>query len=218
MTHQLVQEIFQKFTNANIKQKTGVLTFELADLKVQIDNKDIIGGVLQSWFGEWLTANGFSDLQEDTQEFPDFLFEGDVFLELKTFDSKKSPAFDIANFASYIDSLLLKPQRLNSDYLVFSYKVVDREISIAEIWLKKVWELTGPSDENILALQVKRGQPYNIRPKSGFRQGRGIFTSRREFVEALWLAGLRFGTPASCNQDWFKTVTTRFEAITGKKL
>ena len=131
VTNKLIQEIIAKLEESEVLKKQGVLTFDFAEIKIQLDNKDIICGVLQSWFDAWLSKNGYSDLQIETQTFPDFLFKGEIFLELKTFNSEASPAFDIANIASYIDSLLVKPQRLNADYLIFSYIVINKKISIS---------------------------------------------------------------------------------------
>ena len=218
VTNKLIQEIIAKLEESEVLKKQGVLTFDFAEIKIQLDNKDIIGGVLQSWFDAWLSKNGYSDLQIETQTFPDFLFKGEIFLELKTFNSEASPAFDIANFASYIDSLLVTPQRLNADYLIFSYKVKSKKISLSENWVKKIWEISGPSRQNIINLQVKRHQPYNIRPTSGFRTGVSGFASRRQFVDHLWRAGLKFETPESCDADWFRRVESKFKQITGTEL
>ena len=218
MTNPLISEIVTKIRESGVIRKDGLLTFELAGISIEIDNKDVIGGILQSWFGEWLKVNGFKDIQKETQQFPDFQFNGDIWMELKTFDAEKSPSFDVANFASYIDSLLIKPQRLNSDYLIFSYIVHDSRISINDIWIKKVWEITGPSERNILNLQVKRNQPYNIRPKTWYSHNVETFNSRREFVNALWRAGMHFETPKSCDNFWFDKVEYLFEERTGMKL
>lgn len=218
MTNPLISEIVAKVRADSGIKKDGLLQFELAGISIEIDNKDIIGGVLESWFGEWLKVHGYKYLDSATQEFPDFEFKGDIYLELKTFNAENGPSFDIANFASYLNSLLIKPQRLNSDYLIFSYKVHDSRISINDVWIKKVWEITGPSPKNITQLQVKEGKVYNIRPKSWYSARVETYASRRDFVNALWRAGMRFGTPSSCDNQWFNNVEKMFKAKTGTEL
>ena len=218
MTNPLVSQIVSQLRADNVTKKKGLLKFELAGISIEIDNKDVLGGILQSWFSAWLNTHGYNDLQEATQQFPDYLFKGEIYLELKTFNSEATPAFDVANFASYVDSLLIKPQRLNSDYLIMSYKVESSRISIVDFWVKKVWEITGPSETNILKLQVKRGEVYNIRPKTWYNGRVETFSSRKDFVIALWQAGMRFETPSSCDEEWFAKVESVFKKITGSNL
>lgn len=218
MTNQLVSQIVSDLRSDDVLKKQGLLKFDLAGISIEIDNKDVLGGILQSWFSAWLNSHQYKVLKGETQQFPDFLFKGDIYLELKTFNSEASPAFDVANFASYIDSLLIKPQRLNSDYLIMAYRVENAKISIVEFWVRKVWEITGPSATNILSLQVKRNQPYNIRPKNWLSDNVETFASRRDFVIALWQAGMKFGTPSSCNNQWFDKVSTLFKKNTGTSL
>ena len=89
MTNPLISEIVAKVRTDGVIKKAGLLQFELAGISIEIDNKDIVGGVLQSWFGEWLKVHGYEYLNSATQTFPDFEFNGDIYLELKTFNSEK---------------------------------------------------------------------------------------------------------------------------------
>lgn len=218
MTHPLVEKIVRDLRSDISTNRPGILTFEFANIKLELDNKDILGGVLQSWFAAWLAKNSYKDKQHRTQEFPDFLLNGNIYLELKTFNSEATPAFDVANFGSYVDSLLEVPERLDSDYLILAYKLNDAALSISNIWIKKVWEITGPSNTNIISLQVKRNQPVNIRPKSGFRTNSGVFGSRRDFVEALWHAGQHFSFPSTCGSRWMSQVEYGYKRATGSIL
>ena len=63
----------------------------------------------------------------------------------------RRPAFDIANFKSFIDSLINDPKRLNSDYLIFSYSF-NEEIILSSYYCKKIWELTSDMTSVILAV------------------------------------------------------------------
>ena len=217
VTHQLTAKIFDDFKRSGVLKKPGHLNFSLAGLKIQVDNSDVIGGVLQSWFDAWLSKNSYKNLQDDTQEFPDFLFAGDVYLELKTFIDGRSPAFDVANFASYVTSLTSRPERLNADYLILSYSLDTSGIAIKKMWIKKVWQITGPSAKNGLSLQVKRGQAYNIRPKSWDSRRAETFASRHDFVRALSIAGKRFRVPG-CDKSWLKKVSKQYTKRVGGKL
>lgn len=131
--------------NFKIKYKIGSVEIKLGNITAKYNGKDAIGDLLQEWLGEWMKSKKYYfRTKENTQEFPDFLLsESDTkdFLELKTFNANASPAFDIANFDSYCTSLLSIPERIEADYLIFSYKMENAGLSIDNVWLKKVWEM-----------------------------------------------------------------------------
>lgn len=109
-------------------------------------------------------------------------------LEVKAFNYEATPAFDIANYESYVSSVALKPYRLGADYIVFGY-TMDRDgtINIRKIWLKKIWEIAGTSGSYPLKTQVKRGMIYNIRPNSEFKKGfQGPFSTKEQFLRAMY--------------------------------
>ncbi len=169
---------------------TGGTVFSLGDVSIDVEGKDGIGGLIEEWFGIWAIKNGF--IIEKTlasQEFPDFYVGSDkALLEIKTFDRNAGANFDIANFESYCSSLANNPNRLYSDYLIFGYKVIESKLVIADIWLKKVWEITCPSERWALKTQTKRDVIYNIRPASWFSDRARFepFNSANEFVDALY--------------------------------
>ena len=154
--------------NFKIKSKIGSVHIKLGNITAKYNGRDAIGDLLQEWIGEWMKSkNYYFRTRVNTQEFPDFLLsKSDTkdFLEIKTFNADASPAFDIANFDSYCTSLLNLPERIEADYLILSYKMVNFELRINDIWLKKVWEISSPSGPNPIKIQTKRGQIYNLRP------------------------------------------------------
>ena len=162
---ELYNELVKSF---KIKEKIGSIEIKLGNIIAKYNGKDAIGDLLQEWLGEWMKSKNYCfRTKKNTQEFPDFLLsenERKDFLELKTFNANASPAFDIANFDSYCTSLLMIPERIEADYLIFSYKMENSELSVDNVWLKKVWEISSPSGQNPIKLQVKRNQVYNIRP------------------------------------------------------
>lgn len=178
------------------KLRDGSISFSMGGMVVPVDNLDIMGGMLQCWIREFLRSRHGVKLfpNPHTQEFPDFFLEegGVGMLELKCFDSTKTPNFDLANFDKYLRSLLRPGNSdLSADFLVLGYAADDARISIREIYLKKIWQMTGPSETNILNLQVKQGKPVNIRPKD-FRTNPSIFKSEADFLQALDAANARF--------------------------
>ncbi|MDO4223965.1 MAG: NgoBV family restriction endonuclease [Acinetobacter sp.] len=173
---------------------TGGTHFRLGDVSVNIEDKDGIGGLIEEWFGVWASQNGFL-IHKTTagQEFPDYFVGNDNgLLEIKTFDRDASANFDIANFESYCISLANNPHRLNSDYLIFGYRIKNGVLSVADIWLKKVWEITCASKRWPLKTQTKGKKEnekviYNIRPATWYSRGRyPVFNNAHEFVNALY--------------------------------
>lgn len=173
--------------------KTGQITFDMAGVNVVIDTTDIVGNCLQSWLKEWLQSKGiYVGVPENTQEFPDFFIarnnKFDHMLEVKSFNYKATPAFDIANYESYVKSVSEKPFRLNADYLIIGY-TMDNEgiITIRDMWLKKIWEIAGTSNRFALNTQVKKNVIYNIRPNSRFKYGQqGPFSNKEQFLNAIY--------------------------------
>jgi hypothetical protein len=220
MSHsKYAQEIYQKVIDGNIKDSTGSMTFNLGDLSITLASLDIVGGAIQDWFGEWMRREKISFSEpENTQTFPDFLIGKKDYLEIKCFNYLASPAFDIANYGAYVNSLLSHPERLDASYLIFGYSMTKKVVKIEEIWMKNIWEISGPSPTNILEIQKKRREPVNIRPKKWYSKGVQTFQTRREFVEALHKSALKFEYPDTHNKDWLKNLESKYEKYMGQKL
>ncbi len=108
--------------------------------------------------------------------------------EIKTFDATAVANFDLANFDSYCKSVAENPERADSDYLIFSYKLEKGLLSIENIWLKKIWEITCPSAAYPLKIQQKKKIIYNIRPANwdALNATFKTFSSKEDFIEALF--------------------------------
>ena len=184
-----------------IKQDLGGGTlFTLGELSVEIKGKDSIGNLIQEWLGVWFINNGYNITRGDkTQEYPDFnIGNKEHLLEVKVFNSKKTPAFDIANFEAYCTSLAENPARLFSDYLIISYSITDHLLQIENVWLRKIWEITGPSRDFPLKCQVKYRNRRssnetvsidNIRPVTWYSshpRATAPFRNSEQFVDALY--------------------------------
>ncbi len=186
------QEIFA-LLNSTIIDRPGNIVFTLANTSVRINTTDIVGSSIQSWLKQWLDDNNiYYSEPHNTQEFPDFYLskhnQEEHMLEVKAFHYNATPAFDIANYESYLASVVLKPYRLHADYLIFGYTMdTDGIISIKNIWLKKIWEIAGTSTRYALNTQIKRGVIYNIRPNSKFKKDLQVpFATKEDFLSAVY--------------------------------
>ena len=152
---------------------------EISGITFDISTKDIMGSVIQEWFGNYLKEKNIVwTTPDNTQQYPDFILSDNHYLEVKTFNSEASPGFDIANAKSFFDSVYSNPARLLSDCIIFEYSFEPQK-RIANWHLMKIWEITSLSKSGaaggLLGCQVKRGTLYNIRPfdfrKSGSKIG-----------------------------------------------
>lgn len=171
--------------------KTGDIHFTLDNITRKVTSTDIIGNTIQDWLPLWFEQNQIQyKTLKNTQEFPDYLLDlgdkKDMMLEVKAWNYSKSPAFDVANFESYIDIIEKDTDKLYADYLIFGYRALpDHSILIEDIFLKKVWEITGPSKNRPLKVQVKRNVIYNIRPIDIRKTSSESFKNEFEFLEAI---------------------------------
>jgi NgoBV restriction endonuclease len=195
----------------------GQVTFNFFGETLTVTSLDVVGSILQNWFEHWLIRNQTPyTLVPNTQSWPDFILQDGTELEIKAFDFNAGPNFDVANFDAYTRSLQTNAERLLTEHLVFGYTSQNGIIGIKDVYLKKIWELTGPSPTNILNLQVKQGVPVNIRPKNWSSNRVEIFQNRRDFVWALHQA-LQHFYPQRC-PDFFNIVATDFAQKTGQPL
>lgn len=219
---ELYNELVENF---KIKEKIGSIEIKLGNITAKYNGKDAIGDLLQEWLGEWMKSkNYYFRTKENTQEFPDFLLDttdDKGLLEIKTFNAKATPAFDIANYNSYCKSLLKNPERLDADYLILSYKMENAELSVDNVWLKKVWEIAGTSGANPINLQTKYKQPYNLRPVKWYseRAKNKPFTSKVEFLNAISKTHLKYPVHSeSYSDNWLELVEAKYFENTGVKL
>ena len=207
-----------------IKEQIGSVEITLGGISAKYNGKDAIGDLLQEWLGEWLKQKNFYFRQpSNTQEFPDFLLTENAnsgFLELKTFNAEASPAFDIANFDSYCTSLLTIPERIEADYLIMSYKMIEGELSIDNVWLKKVWEMTSPANDKPIKVQLKRNQIHNIRPCIWYSNKLKVkpFENKNEFLNALAATHHLFPQCEKYKYNWLEIVSKKYFENTEIKL
>lgn len=217
-------ELHHKLLNEfDITKKLGSVEINLGGITAKYSGKDAIGDLLQEWISEWLNVNNYYyRTRINTQEFPDFLLSEDDssgFLEIKTFNADASPAFDIANYNSYSKSLLTHPERLDADYLILSYRMIKSVLSIDNVWLKKVWEISGSSGANPIKMQVKLKQPYNLRPINWNVKKPNPFADKISFLNAIAESHIKYAHHSeSYSELWFDKVSAKYLENTGTNL
>lgn len=222
-------QLYDKLVNEyKIVGQKGKISFTLKDITVEIETKDTVGNLIQEWLKAWMISNEIEfGKPPNSQDFPDFLLDPSSpttgLLEIKTFDYSKSANFDVANFMAYRRSVLAHPYRLDSDYLIIGYCMTGNKLEIADVWLRKVWEITGASEDWPLKCQVKQGEVVNIRPAKWYNTKRTkfkTFNSALEFVKAFdgtqrqWTRTER----DALTSTWLGGVTKGYKAATGKDL
>ena len=142
----------------------------------------------------WLEKNKIDFApSENTQMPPDFFLDPEDrtvnLLEVKAFNRQASPGFDIADFRMYQEEIIEKPYMLDADYLIFGYDMSDEGIvTIKDLWLKKVWQITRRMDKWALNLQIKQNVVHKIRPGVWYSKQKGnipMFESLEDFVSAI---------------------------------
>lgn len=230
-----VSPIYNKL-HKDLLHKKGNITFNLNGISREIEGTDIIGNCIQEWLKEWFDIENICyKTLENTQEFPDYLIKVDgqyCFLEIKSWNWNATPAFDLANFNSYLKTVKENPLKLDTDYLIFAYSINNAEITIENIYLKKIWEITGKGNqkanakknivarERPLSVQVKDNVLYNIRPVSFHKYPNKPFLNRRSFLEALILTKKEFadqGAKIDLN-IWKNEILRDYKASTGNEL
>lgn len=191
------QEVYNKLVNDDkILELNGQIKFHLGDVSIIVKQRDVVGNIMQEWLQGWLDTNDIEYAPSDnTQMPPDFFLNPDDktinLLEVKAFNRSGSPGFDIADFRMYQSEIIEKPYMLGVDYLIFGYDMSDDGIvTIKDVWLKKVWEITRRMADWPINLQIKEGHVHKIRPGVWYgdnttRTDYTIFNGLEDFISAM---------------------------------
>jgi hypothetical protein len=220
------QELYSKLVDDyKIIGESGVINFSLKDLTISIETKDTVGNLLQEWLKAWMMKEKV-EFEENTnsQIFPDFYLDKHNqklgLLEVKSFDWDRGPGFDLANFDSYCNSLLVNSYRLDSDYLIFAYQMKGSVITIKNVYLKKIWELACPSGTYPLKVQEKKSIIYNIRPSTWYSERNKFkpFATKEDFLSALNNTRYQYPQTRHTNGHWLQNVLKNYKEHTGVSL
>lgn len=191
------QEVYDKLVNEDgILQLEGQIKFYLGDVNIIVKQRDVVGNIMQEWLQGWLDKRGIEYApSENTQMPPDFFLNPDDktknLLEVKAFNRNRGPGFDIADFRMYEEEIINKPYMLNVDYLIFGYDMNDDGVvTIKDVWLKKVWEITRRMEDWPINLQIKDNVVHKIRPGIWYAEDTArtdytVFESLEDFISAI---------------------------------
>lgn len=189
------EEIYRRLLEEDkILELEGQIRFYLGDVNIIVKQRDVVGNIMQEWLQGWLDARGIEYApSENSQMPPDFFLNPDDktrgLLEVKAFNRNGSPGFDIADFRMYAEEIQEKPYMLDVDYLIFGYDMSDKGVvTIKNVWLKKVWQITRRMENYPINLQVKDGVIHKIRPGVWYTDSPkdySIFESLEDFISAI---------------------------------
>lgn len=187
-----IDELF-RITQDRLEGQRGNISVTFANRSHIYSGRDVIGNCLQEWLPEWFTYLDV-DVKKtpSSQEFPDFVAKlGDhsYDFEVKAWNIKNAPAFDLANFHSFVGTTFANPRKLNAHYFVLGYETADDGFSqgfiVRKVYLKQLWELTAPTASRPIGLQVKRGAVYAMRPFPFHKNPQKSFKSKEDFIEGV---------------------------------
>mgnify|MGYP000072560908 FL=1 len=223
------QEIYDRLLNVDhILELEGQIKFFLGDVNIIVRQKDVVGNIMQEWLQGWLDARGIEYApSENTQMPPDFFLNPDDrtkgLLEVKAFNRNGSPGFDIADFRMYASEIQEKPYMLDVDYLIFGYDMSDDGVvTIKDVWLKKVWQITRRMENYPINLQVKEGVIHKIRPGVWYSErvtDYAIFDCLEDFISAI--EETTFKEPklrSSVASTWLEVFQRNYKAWYGEEL
>lgn len=222
------QEVYEKLVKEDkILELKGQIRFYLGDVNIIVKQKDVVGNIIQEWLQGWLDKRGIEYApSENTQMPPDFFLNPDDktrnLLEVKAFNRLANPGFDIADFRMYEEEIVEKPYMLDVDYLIFGYDMSDDGVvTIKDVWLKKVWEITRCMEDWAINLQVKQGVVHKIRPGVWYSTKKGsfpMFSCLEDFISAIEETVYQNPKTHNSASSWKKNFISSYEKFYGIKL
>ena len=221
-------KVFEKLLDEDkLLEIEGQIKFFLGDVDIIVKQKDVVGNIIQEWLQGWMDKRGIEyALNDNTQMPPDFFLNPDDkttdLLEVKAFNRSASPGFDIADFRMYEEEIIEKPYMLNVDYLIFGYDMSDDGVvTIKDLWLKKVWEITRRMDGWSINLLVKQGVVHKIRPGVWYSDRPGnipMFKCIEDFIAAIEEAVYQNPKTHESAATWKKNFIDSYRKFYGVKL
>ena len=221
-------KVFEKLLNEDkLLEIEGQIKFCLGDVNIVVKQKDVVGNIIQEWLQGWMDKRGIEyAINDNTQMPPDFFLnpkdKTTDLLEVKAFNRSANPGFDIADFRMYEEEIIEKPYMLNVDYLIFGYDMSEEGIvTIKDVWLKKVWEITRRMEGWSINLQVKQGVVHKIRPGVWYSDRPSnipMFRRMEDFISAIEEAVYQNPKTHESAATWKKHFVDSYRKFYGVKL
>ena len=222
------RKVYDKLINEDkILELQGQIRFFFGDVDIIVKQKDVVGNIIQEWLQGWLDKRNIEYApSENTQMPPDFFLNPEDktkgLLEVKAFNRSASPGFDIADFRMYEEEIIEKPYMLDVDYLIFGYDMNDSGVvTVKDLWIKKVWEITRRMDGWAVNLQVKQGVVHKIRPGVWYSKKKGnipMFCCLEDFLAAIEETVYQNPKTHDSAATWKKKFVASYEKYYGKKI
>ena len=220
-------QVYETLINDDkILELAGQIRFFLGDVDIIVKQRDVVGNIIQEWLQGWLEKREIVfALNSNTQMPPDFFLDPEDnthdLLEVKAFNREASPGFDIADFRMYEEEIIEKPYMLHADYLIFGYEMnKDGIVTIRDLWIKKVWEITRRMENWPLNLQIKSNVVQKIRPGVWYsdRNKMPMFRCLEDFISAVEHTVWQNPKTKEESGLWKARFLKNYEKFYGKKL
>lgn len=220
-----IENVFNVLQNELAQDNKGKIQFTLADVSITVKQNNVVGNIIEEWIDSWLSEHDFDHIYNQGQCSPDFWFDlenkNEKWLEIKSFTG--SANFDIANFMSYIQDVIDKPWKLYSKFLCIKYTMNKTSgiVTIDNVWLKNVWEISCPSSSWAIKVQDKKHVIYNLRPATWYStksNGFKVFECLEDFLSALDYVIKTYPPTSSIGLTWRSRVAKSYKEYYGKDL
>lgn len=216
-----IDKVYRLLKEELAKNNAGKITFTLAEVCITVKQPNVVGNIIEEWLDSWLTERNFDHRYNHGQCSPDFWMNMEDpnkdWLEVKSFTGGAN--FDIANFMSYITEIQTKPWKLDSKYLCIKYTMNEQTgvVSIDDVWLKSVWEISCPSKSWAVKVQDKKHVIYNLRPASWYalKPQYKVFASKEHFLSALDYVIKTYPATSAIGMNWRAKVSKAYSDYTG---
>ena len=229
------EEVYNRLVNDDkILSAEGRISFQLANINIIVRQRDVVGNIMQEWVEEWLKKNDIEyALNDNSQMPPDFYLDPQDkkhhLLEIKAFNFKAAPGFDIADFRMYEQEIAAKPWMLDVTYLIYGYDMNKEGIvTIKKVWSKKVWSITramksGTKKNEViwpLNLQIKQGVVHKIRPAKWYGASKhfATFETKEDFLAAVEETVYQNPDTRADAASWKQRMIANYEDFYGEKL
>ena len=222
------KQIYEKLlTEDKILEMDGQIKFFFGGIDIVVKQRDVVGNIIQEWLKGWLDKNNIEyNINKNSQMPPDFFLNRNDktknLLEVKAFNRNANPGFDIADFRMYAEEIIKEPYMLNADYLIFGYDMNNYGIvTVKDLWLKKVWEITRRMEKWALNLQIKQNVVHKIRPGVWYSENKSrfaVFECLEDFISAI--EETVYQNPKTHNEaaNWKSKFLSSYEKYFGVKL